>query len=80
MANFTRVGAVCYHFSESPTDWKTANVACRKLRGHLLELDDERERRALIAGMLADKRIRGASAFRKPRRLSIIGTIRDMRD
>ncbi|XP_026333206.1 uncharacterized protein LOC113240180 isoform X2 [Hyposmocoma kahamanoa] len=63
VTNFTRVGEACYHFSAEAADWKAANLACRKLRANLLELDSAAERRAVAAAMLADKRIRGTDVW-----------------
>ncbi|XP_048005442.1 uncharacterized protein LOC125241148 [Leguminivora glycinivorella] len=58
VANFTRVGDTCYHFSAAGADWKTANLACRKLRSNLLELEAEPERRQLLAHLLSDHKIK----------------------
>lgn len=58
-ANFTRVGGACYHWSAQALDWKGANLACRKLRGALLELPDPVTKRQLLAAVLADKHLRG---------------------
>ncbi|KAJ2944070.1 hypothetical protein O0L34_g8409 [Tuta absoluta] len=63
VANFTRIGEHCYHFSPDATDWKTANLYCRKLRSNLLELDSEQERRKIFAAMLGDKKIRGMDVW-----------------
>ncbi|XP_068629188.1 uncharacterized protein [Battus philenor] len=59
VANFTRVGGVCYHWSAQALDWKGANLACRKLRGALLELQDPARARQLTSAILADKQLRG---------------------
>lgn len=58
VANFTRVGETCYHLSAAAADWKTANLACRKLRSNLLELEAESERRQLFAHLLSDNKIK----------------------
>ncbi|KAI8430441.1 hypothetical protein MSG28_000716 [Choristoneura fumiferana] len=56
VANFSRVGDTCYHFSPEPADWKTANLACRRLRSNLIELEGEKERRKVLAHLLSDKK------------------------
>ncbi|XP_063828431.1 ATP-dependent RNA helicase ddx46-like [Ostrinia nubilalis] len=58
-ANFTRVGAGCYHFSGEAGDWKAASLRCRKLRAHLLELDSADEKRAVLFSLLANKKLKG---------------------
>ncbi|XP_063393865.1 uncharacterized protein LOC134679009 [Cydia fagiglandana] len=58
VADFTRVGETCYHLSAGVADWKTANLACRKLRSNLLELEAEPERRQLVAHLLSDSKIK----------------------
>lgn len=63
MKNFTRVGETCYHFSAEAADWKSANLACRRLRANLLELESAAERLTVISAMLGDKRIRGKRPF-----------------
>ncbi|XP_048481954.1 homeotic protein female sterile isoform X2 [Plutella xylostella] len=55
---FTRVGGACYHFSLEAADWKSANLACRKLRAALVELDSSEEQRLLMAAVHADKKIK----------------------
>ncbi|KAJ0181503.1 hypothetical protein K1T71_003588 [Dendrolimus kikuchii] len=57
--NYTWVGSGCYHFSSDSANWKNANYACRKLKGSLLELDTDDERRHLVSKLLAEKRLKG---------------------
>ncbi|XP_028038484.1 uncharacterized protein LOC114249207 [Bombyx mandarina] len=59
-SNFTRVGSGCYYFSTDAINWKNANYACRKLKGNLLELDADDEKRHLFANLLSDSRLKGA--------------------
>ncbi|XP_053600999.1 uncharacterized protein LOC128669850 [Plodia interpunctella] len=56
---FIRVGSTCYHFSSESLDWKSANLRCRKLSGHLLEFRSTDQRRQMHSALLADKRRRG---------------------
>lgn len=62
-SNFTRVGSGCYYFSTDAINWKNANYACRKLKGNLLELDADDEKRHLFANLLSDNRLKGASNY-----------------
>lgn len=59
-SNYTRVGSGCYHLSSDSVNWKNANYACRKLKGNLLELDSDEERRHLTSKVLTDARAKGA--------------------
>ncbi|XP_032511835.2 uncharacterized protein LOC116766191 isoform X1 [Danaus plexippus] len=57
--NFTRVGSSCYSVSSSQRDWKDASLACRAIHAALLELADEKQKKIVLAWMLADTDRRG---------------------
>ncbi|CAG9576337.1 unnamed protein product [Danaus chrysippus] len=57
--NFTRVGSSCYSVSSVPRDWKDASLACRASHAALLELDDDKQKKVVLAWLLADKERRG---------------------
>ncbi|CAH2099385.1 unnamed protein product [Euphydryas editha] len=57
-SSFVRVGAACYSWGAA-ADWKRAALACRALGAALAELLDRRQRRALLAKLLADKTLKG---------------------
>lgn len=57
--NFTRIEGACYHFSREHSDWKSGNLACRKMNSHLLEMETEQEKRQLIGALQAEEALRG---------------------
>ncbi|PZC76488.1 hypothetical protein B5X24_HaOG204508 [Helicoverpa armigera] len=54
--NYTRVGGGCYHISSDNANWKGASYACRKLKGHMLELDSDAERDSLANNLFGDNK------------------------
>lgn len=48
---YSLMGNSCYHFSREDLDWKSANLACRKMGGFLLEVDSEGERTRMVAAL-----------------------------
>ncbi|KAF9415360.1 hypothetical protein HW555_006950 [Spodoptera exigua] len=57
--NFTRVGSGCYHVSSEVANWKGASYGCRRLKGNMLEIDNDQERDQLTSALFTDKRYKG---------------------
>lgn len=53
------MGSSCYSVSSSQRDWKDASLACRATHAALLELADEKQKKIVLAWMLADTDRRG---------------------
>ncbi|KAK7874395.1 hypothetical protein R5R35_001492 [Gryllus longicercus] len=58
-----RVGRLpsCYRFARDAVDWKAAAAACRAQGAALLELEDARETKALLAHLRATQHLRGTA-------------------
>ncbi|GLH05435.1 Uncharacterized protein GBIM_11037 [Gryllus bimaculatus] len=58
-----RVGRLpsCYRFARDAVDWKAAAASCRAQGAALLELEDARETKALLAHLRATQHLRGTA-------------------
>ncbi|XP_069686191.1 uncharacterized protein [Periplaneta americana] len=58
-ANFSRVGAFCYHFSERELNWKSSSSMCRALGSRLAELETVEENQDIVAYLQSTAGVRG---------------------